>query len=93
MLLNPNLSRLKKKSAGEMEKQLIPIKTKVNYPFIYFLIEPNAVFVYQMKTNNYLTISNFSKFDAGLMYEINNRVEFEKLITRNTSQSKKEDSF
>ncbi|ALC84134.1 hypothetical protein AM592_06810 [Bacillus gobiensis] len=55
------------------------MKTKVNHPFIYFLIEPNAVFVYQMKTNNYLTISNFSEIGMGLMmYEINNRVEFEK---------------
>ncbi|WP_057776153.1 DUF1835 domain-containing protein [Cytobacillus dafuensis] len=69
---------MKENSAGVIEKELIPIKTKINHPFIYFLIEPNVVIVYQIKTNNYLTISDMIKIDVWLTYEINNKVEFEK---------------
>lgn len=39
--------------------ELIFIKTKVNDSFIYFLAEPNIVFVYHIETPQYVTILDF----------------------------------
>ncbi|MGE7093325.1 DUF1835 domain-containing protein [Lysinibacillus sp. NPDC048646] len=37
------------------------MKSKVNPPFIYFLMEPNIVFVYKIDTQRYLNISDLSE--------------------------------
>ncbi|MBS4192156.1 DUF1835 domain-containing protein [Bacillus sp. FJAT-49705] len=37
------------------------MKTKINFPFIYFFMEPNVVFVYKIETQNYVTVSDFIK--------------------------------
>lgn len=34
---------------------MLIIKTKVNYPFVYFFIEAKGILVYQIKTQNYVT--------------------------------------
>lgn len=58
--------------------ELIPIKTKVNDSFIYFLTEPNLVFVYHIERLEYITMSDFMnglhKFE---MFEINHVNDFE----------------
>jgi hypothetical protein len=53
------------------------MKTKVNYPFIYFFMEPNVVFVYKIETNHYLSFSNLSEFGEWQTYEINHPEEFD----------------
>ena len=58
--------------------ELIPIKTKVNDSFIYFLTEPNIVFVYHIEKLEYITMSDFMnslhKFET---FEINHEDDFE----------------
>lgn len=56
------------------------MKTKVNYPFIYFLTEPNVVFVYKIETNHYLSLSELSKIGEWQTYEINHSEEFDTII-------------
>lgn len=53
------------------------MKTKINYPYIYFFIEPNVVFVYKIETNHYLSFSNISEFGEWQTYEINQPEEFD----------------
>lgn len=53
------------------------IKTRVNGPFIYFLMEPNVVLVYKIEAQSYLTISNAFGSDEWENFEINHEEEFE----------------
>lgn len=53
------------------------MQTKVNYPYIYFFMVPNVVFVYKIETNDYLSFSNLSEFGEWQTYEINHPEEFD----------------
>ncbi len=52
------------------------MKTKANHPFIYFFIEPNVVFVYNIKTQNYLTASELVSVAEWETFELNHEDEF-----------------
>ena len=62
---------------------MILIKTKVNDLFIYFLAEPNIVFVYRIEAQGYITMSDFMN---GLhkceTFEINHEDDFEAFCHR-----------
>ncbi|MCC3355640.1 DUF1835 domain-containing protein [Bacillus sp. REN16] len=68
-----------------ISKGLAAIKTKVNYPFIYFLMEPNVVFVYKMKTNHYLTVSDWIESGELQTFELNHEDEFETFTHENSA--------
>ncbi|WP_313894429.1 DUF1835 domain-containing protein [Psychrobacillus sp.] len=53
------------------------MKTKVNYPFIYFLLEPNVVLVYRVETLKYVTVSDFNDGNKCEAFEINHPDDFE----------------
>lgn len=53
------------------------MKTKVIYPFIYFLLEPNVVLVYRVETLKYITVSDFSDGNKCEVFEINHPDDFE----------------
>lgn len=53
------------------------IKNIINYPFIYFLIEPDIVMVYQLNTLRYLTTEDFLNGMCEA-YEIDTDDDFEK---------------
>ncbi|MDI2588836.1 hypothetical protein OR571_17445 [Psychrobacillus sp. NEAU-3TGS] len=53
------------------------IKTKVNYPFIYFLLDPNIVFVYKNETQNYITVLDLSRTEGWGTFELEQEDEFE----------------
>ncbi|MEK3886381.1 DUF1835 domain-containing protein [Bacillus sp. FSL K6-3431] len=52
------------------------MKTKVKYPFVYFFIEPNVVFVYKIETDNYLTTSELGSGGEWETFELNHADEF-----------------
>lgn len=53
------------------------LKTKVNYPFIYFFLEPNVVLVYKIETQKYLTVSEIWEYGEWQTYELNLAEEFD----------------
>ncbi|MET3696619.1 uncharacterized protein DUF3658 [Bacillus oleivorans] len=56
---------------------MLPIKTKINDRFIYFLIEPNVVLAYRIETHNYITVSDLRDMNKCETFEINDRDDFE----------------
>ncbi|MGE7674875.1 hypothetical protein ACQKMV_15055 [Lysinibacillus sp. NPDC094403] len=46
------------------------MESKVNYPFIYFLLESNTVFVYRITTQNYLNASDVMDSSKWETYKI-----------------------
>ncbi|WP_431026834.1 DUF1835 domain-containing protein [Lysinibacillus sp. LZ02] len=61
-----------------MEKGLSVIKTRANYPFMYFSIETNVVMVYQIESEDYLTKEDLLTSGMWKVYEIENDTIFEK---------------
>lgn len=53
------------------------IKSKDYFPFIYFLIEPNIVFVYKVETLRYLTLKEMSHIGEWQTFELNHKEEFD----------------
>jgi hypothetical protein len=53
------------------------MKTRINDACIYFFMEPNIVFVYQMVTRNYLTLADFPNNIQLDTYEMNEGESFE----------------
>jgi hypothetical protein len=53
------------------------MKTTAKYPFIYFFMNPNVVFVYKIETDHYLTVSELRDFGEWQTYEINHAGEFD----------------
>jgi hypothetical protein len=53
------------------------MKTKENYPFIYFYADPNIVFVYRIKTKNFIAANELIESGQMEAYEINCIDEFE----------------
>ncbi|WP_237562886.1 DUF1835 domain-containing protein [Bacillus dakarensis] len=51
-------------------EELIIIQTKVKFPFIYFFVEPNVVFVFKIKTTDYVTVSTVSDNGEWETYEL-----------------------
>ncbi|MFE8694734.1 DUF1835 domain-containing protein [Cytobacillus sp. FJAT-53684] len=66
---------------------MIFIRIKVNYPYVYFFLEPNVVFVYTIKRNDYLTVSGL-RSDAGNWetYVLNHSDEFDTFIHEDREQ-------
>ncbi|MFJ6207085.1 hypothetical protein [Lysinibacillus sp. NPDC092081] len=46
------------------------MESKVNYPYIYFLLESNTVFVYRIKTHHFLNASDLMDYSEWEAYEI-----------------------
>lgn len=46
------------------------MKTRNNYPYIYFFTEPSIVFVYEIQGDSYLTVSQLSQHGEWNTYEI-----------------------
>ncbi|GAB0166566.1 hypothetical protein LSPCS325_00030 [Lysinibacillus sp. CTST325] len=53
------------------------MESKANYPYIYFLLESNTVFVYRIKTHNYLNASDLIDRSEWEAYELQHHVQFE----------------
>lgn len=53
------------------------MESKANYPFIYFLFESNIVFVYKIKTLNYLNASDLIDRNEWEVYELQHHTLFE----------------
>ncbi|MFJ3389879.1 DUF1835 domain-containing protein [Lysinibacillus sp. NPDC086135] len=53
------------------------MESKVKYPYIYFLLESNMVFVYRIKTHNYLNASDLIDRSEWEAYELQHHVQFE----------------
>ncbi|WHY87188.1 DUF1835 domain-containing protein [Neobacillus novalis] len=53
------------------------MKSREDYPFIYFFAEPNVVFVYKIEDEKYLTVSELSERGEWTQFEINHEDEFE----------------
>ncbi|WP_052404883.1 DUF1835 domain-containing protein [Bacillus rubiinfantis] len=53
------------------------IKTKTSFPFIYFFIEPNIVFVYKIEALTYLNLKELSQSGEWQTYELSHEAEFE----------------
>lgn len=49
----------------------------MEFPFIYFFIEPNVVFVYRIVTQKYVTVSDVSDNGEWKTYELNHGEEFD----------------
>jgi hypothetical protein len=62
--------------SGE-EKGRPGMKTRTNYPFIYFFVEPNVVFVYKIQVDKYVTAADISQYGEWATYEIKNADRFE----------------
>jgi len=64
-------------NVNENNNNIAEIKVKVDDPFIYFLAEPNMVFVYHIETPQYVTMSDFMdglhKFET---FEISHAADF-----------------
>lgn len=64
-----------------MEKEgVILIETRVNYPFIYFLVEENLVLIYRIETDKYVTASTLIESSNTEMYELASAGNFELFI-------------
>lgn len=46
------------------------MKFRSNYPFIYFFIEPNVVFVYKIETDHYLTLRTIDHYGEWKTFEL-----------------------
>ena len=53
------------------------IRSKECFPFIYFLIEPNIVFVYKVETLRYLTLKEMPHIGEWQTFELNHEEEFD----------------
>ncbi|MFT9816196.1 DUF1835 domain-containing protein [Lysinibacillus sp. NPDC056185] len=53
------------------------MESKVNYPYIYFLLESNMVFVYRIKTHHYLNASDLIDRSEWEAYELQHHDQFE----------------
>lgn len=54
------------------------MESKENYPFIYFLMESNTVFVYKIKTHNYLNASDLLDYREWEAYKLQHQTLFKK---------------
>ncbi|MBS4207375.1 DUF1835 domain-containing protein [Bacillus sp. FJAT-50079] len=52
------------------------IETKVNDPFLYFFFEPNIVFVYELNTENYVTLLEVRESESWKTFELNDKQTF-----------------
>ncbi|WP_066250756.1 DUF1835 domain-containing protein [Neobacillus drentensis] len=53
------------------------MKSREDYPYIYFFAEPNVVFVYKIEGDSYVTVSNLSEEGNWETYELSLSDEFE----------------
>lgn len=56
---------------------MISIRTKAQYPFLYFFVEPNIVFVLKLESDHYATFTTISECGEWLTYELNDGEEFD----------------
>ncbi|KAB8138126.1 DUF1835 domain-containing protein [Gracilibacillus oryzae] len=65
---------------------MIPIITKINTPYIYFLSEADLVFVYPFHFTDYITSADLS--EIGTTYKINDKNEFQTFDHHDYEESK-----
>lgn len=53
------------------------MKSRENYPYIYFFTEPNIVFAYRIEGEDYVTVSDLSEQGGWETYELHHADEFE----------------
>ncbi|MEH7081740.1 DUF1835 domain-containing protein, partial [Neobacillus drentensis] len=53
------------------------MKSRENYPYLYFFTEPNIVFVYKIEGEEYVTVSDLSEQGGWETYELHHADEFE----------------
>ena len=53
------------------------MKSKVRFPFVYFYLEPNRVYMYKMDSTEYLTVSNWTQNGEWRSFEIADEEAFE----------------
>lgn len=56
------------------------MKTKINYPFIYFLIEENIVLVYQIQTMEYVSGADLIESGNMVSYDVESEEDFASFI-------------
>jgi hypothetical protein len=52
------------------------MKVRTNYPFIYFLIEPNVIFVYKIDSKDYLKVEELSLSGEWTTFELTDTDDF-----------------
>lgn len=55
---------------------MIVMKMREEYPFIYFFIEPNVVFVYEIETQIYVTVRDLPHSQGWKTYELDDGEDF-----------------
>lgn len=63
-----------------MKKRGVLIEIRVNYPFIYFLLEQNAVLVYRIETEKYVTGAALIENGNMEIYDIESAKDFESFV-------------
>ncbi|MDQ0429833.1 hypothetical protein QOZ98_002661 [Planomicrobium stackebrandtii] len=63
----------------EKEREIL-IETRVNYPFIYFLIEEHLVIVYRIETGKYVTGSDLIESSNPETYNVESAEDFKSFI-------------
>lgn len=64
-----------------MEKErVVLIETRINYPFIYFLVEENLILMYRIETDKYVTASTLIESSDTEMYDLASPENFESFI-------------
>ena len=58
------------------------MKSREDYPYIYFFTEPNVVFVYKIVGEEYVTVSDLSEQGDWETYELSPSDEFGILIMK-----------
>ncbi|NRD76873.1 DUF1835 domain-containing protein [Bacillus sp. BRMEA1] len=53
------------------------MKTREQFPYIYFFMEPNVVFVYKIETKRYLNVTDLYRFGEWQTYELHHKEEFQ----------------
>lgn len=52
------------------------MKTRVNVPYLYLLVDVNMILVYEMVAQNYVTVSTVLENDVWELFEIKDEGEF-----------------
>lgn len=62
------------------KKERFPIKTKINYPFIYFLLEADTVTVYHITSSAYITTEDLTSYTDWETYDLMNGQEIDTFL-------------
>lgn len=68
------------------KKRGVPIKTKLNYPFVYFLIEQNTVLVYRIENDECIKGADLIESGNVEVYDVDSAEDFESFNHLNSNQ-------